>query len=170
MAIGGRNMLGSGVDPRLFSYDFSGAYKIGENYAKGIESLGAGIAKSIDQSQELKKQSNLLTAEKKKNAMYIDSAINIWKDKDPNKAAQLQAERAMMDDSSLSLQQQVLQSQATRDAISTEFDLGYKAARMFKAQGQAGGGSGGGGGSSSGGGKSSGGQGSDINPFTGQPY
>jgi hypothetical protein len=54
----------------------------------------------------------------------------------------------MMDDSSLSLQQQVLQSQATREAISTELDFGYKAARMFNAQNKAYGG----GGSSQGGG------------------
>ena len=149
--------------------DYSGFVRAAETQAQGMQNLGAGIAKGIEQFQELKKQGNLLAAEKKKNAMYIDSAINLYKDRDPNKAAQLQAERAMMDDSSLSLQQQVLQSQATRDAISTEFDLGYKAARMFKAQGQTGGGSSSGG-RSSGGGKSSGGQSGDINPFTGQPY
>ena len=157
-------LLGSSVDPRLFVQDYSGFVRAAETQAQGMQNLGAGIAKGIEQFQELKKQGNLLAAEKKKNAMYIDSAINLWKDKDPNKAAQLQAERAMMDDSSLSLQQQVLQSQATRDAISTEFDLGYKAARMFKAQGQAGGGSGGGGGSSSGG-RSSGGSGGTSSYF-----
>ena len=98
--------------------------------------------------------------------MYIDSAINLWKDKDPNKAAQLQAERAMMDDSSLSLEQQVMQGKATRDAISTEFDLGYKAARMFAAQNKAMGG-GGGGGASSGGKKASesSGSGGGFNPY-----
>ena len=152
-------LLGSSVDPRLFVQDYSGFTRAAEIQAQGMQNLGAGIAKGIEQFQELKKQGNLLAAEKKKNAMYIDSAINLYKDRDPNKAAQLQAERAMMDDSSLSLQQQVLQSQATRDAISTEFDLGYKAARMFKAQGQTRGGSGGGGGGSSsgGGGTSAGG-------------
>ena len=161
-------LLGSSVDPRLFLQDYSGFTRAAEIQAQGMQNLGAGIAKGIEQFQELKKQGNLLAAEKKKNAMYIDSAINLWKDKDPNKAAQLQAERAMMDDSSLSLQQQVLQSQATRDAISTEFDLGYKAARMFKAQGQAGGGSGGGGGGSSSGGKKaskSSGSGGGFNPY-----
>ena len=155
-------LLGSSVDPRLFMQDYSGFTRAAEIEAQGMQNLGAGIAKGIEQFQELKKQSNLLAAEKKKNAMYIDSAINLYKDRDPNKAAQLQAERAMMDDSSLSLQQQVLQSQATRDAISTELDFGYKAARMFKAQGQAGGGSGGGGGGSSSGGRSSGGGGAST--------
>jgi hypothetical protein len=127
----------------MFVQDYSGFTRAAEIQAQGMQNLGKGIAQGIEQFQELKKKGNLLSAEKKKDAMYIDSAINIWKDKDPNKAAQLQAERAMMDDSSLSLEQQVMQGKATRDAISTEFDLGYKAARMFKAQGQAGGGSGG---------------------------
>ena len=166
-------LLGSSVDPRLFVQDYSGFTRAAEIQAQGMQNLGAGIAKGIEQFQELKKQGNLLAAEKKKNAMYIDSAINLYKDRDPNKAAQLQAERAMIDDSSLSLQQQVLQSQATRDAISTELDFGYKAARMFAAQNKAMGGGGGGsssGGRSSGGGKSSGDKGGDINPFTGQPY
>ena len=159
-------LLGSSVDPRLFMQDYSGFVRAAETQAQGMQNLGAGIAKGIEQFQELKKQGNLLAAEKKKNAMYIDSAINLYKDRDPNKAAQLQAERAMMDDSSLSLQQQVLQSQATRDAISTELDFGYKAARMFAAQNKAMGG-GGGGGASSGGkkaGESSGG-GGGFNPY-----
>lgn len=155
-------LLGSSVDPRLFMQDYSGFVRAAETQAQGMQNLGAGIAKGIEQFQELKKQGNLLSAEKKKDAMYIDSAINLWKDKDPNKAAQLQAERAMMDDSSLSLEQQVMQGKATRDAISTEFDLGYKAARMFKAQGQAGGGSAGG---SSSGGRSSGGGGGTSSYF-----
>ncbi len=151
-------LLGSSVDPRLFMQDYSGFTRAAEIQAQGMQNLGAGIAQGIEKFQELKKQGNLLSAEKKKDAMYIDSAINLWKDKDPNKAAQLQAERAMMDDSSLSLEQQVMQGKATRDAISTEFDLGYKAARMFSAQNKAMGGggsssgersSGGGGGTSS---------------------
>ena len=153
-------LLGSSVDPRLFLQDYSGFTRAAETQAQGMQNLGEGIAKGIEQFQELKKQGNLLAAEKKKNAMYIDSAINLYKDRDPNKAAQLQAERAMMDDSSLSLQQQVLQSQATRDAISTELDFGYKAARMFAAQNKAMGGGGGGGASS--GGKSSGGGGGEA--------
>ncbi len=140
--------LGEGIDPRMFVQDYSGFTRAAEIQAQGMQNLGKGIAQGIEQFQELKKQSNLLAAEKKKNAMYIDSAINLYKDRDPNKAAQLQAERAMMDDSSLSLQQQVLQSQATREAISTELDFGYKAARMFNAQNKAYGG----GGSSQGGG------------------
>ena len=147
--------------------DYSGFTRAAEIEAQGMQNLGAGIAKGIEQFQELKKQGNLFSAQKKADASYIDSAINLFKDKDPNRAMQLQAERAMMDDPSLSLEQQTLMGKSLRQAISDDIDLGYKAARMFKAQGQAGGGSGGGGGASSGGkkaGESSGG-GGGFNPY-----
>ena len=165
MPYGQGQMLGAGVDPRMFVQDYSGFTRAAEIQAQGMQNFGKGIAQGIEQFQELKKQSNLLAAEKKKNAMYIDSAINLYKDRDPNKAAQLQAERSMMDDSSLSLQQQVLQSQATREAISTELDFGYKAARMFNAQNKAysGGSSQGGGGG--GGAKPTASSNGGFNPF-----
>ena len=138
-------LLGSSVDPRLFMQDYSGFVRAAETQAEGMKNLGQGIAKGIEQFQELKKQGNLFSAQKKADASYIDSAINLFKDKDPNRAMQLQAERAMMDDPSLSLEQQVLMGKSLRQAISDDIDLGYKAARMFKAQGQAGGGGSGGG-------------------------
>jgi hypothetical protein len=50
--IGGRNMLGAGVDPNAFKYDFSGAYEIGKAYAKGIENTGEGIAKGIQSAAD----------------------------------------------------------------------------------------------------------------------
>ena len=151
-------LLGSSVDPRLFMQDYSGFTRAAEIQSQGMQNLGAGIAKGIEQFQELKKQGNLFSAQKKADASYIDSAINLFKDKDPNRAMQLQAERAIMDDPSLSLEQQVLMGKSLRQAISDDIDLGYKAARMFKAQGQVGGGGSGGGGASSGGRASGGGE------------
>lgn len=149
-------LLGSSVDPRLFVQDYSGFARAAEIQGQGMANLGKGIAQGIEQFQELKKQGNLFSAQKKVDASYIDSAINLFKDKDPNRAAQLQAERSMMDDPSLSLKQQVLMGKSLRQAISDDIDLGYKAARMFKAQEQGGGSrsasSGGGGGSATGGG------------------
>ncbi len=149
-------LLGSSVDPRLFMQDYSGFIRAAETQAEGMKNLGAGIAQGIEKFQELKKQGNLFSAQKKADASYIDSAINLFKDKDPDRAMQLQAERGMMDDPSLSLEQQTLMGKSLRQAISDDIDLGYKAARMFKAQGQASGGAGGGG-SSGGGSASSGG-------------
>jgi hypothetical protein len=45
--IGGRNMLGAGVNPNAFKYDFSGAYEIGKAYARGIENAGGSISNTI---------------------------------------------------------------------------------------------------------------------------
>jgi hypothetical protein len=57
----------------------------------------------------------------------------------------------MMDDPSLSLEQQVMIGKSLRTSVSDYIDLGYKGARMFNAQNKAYGG-----GSSQGGGKGSG--------------
>jgi hypothetical protein len=127
-----------------------------------MQNLGAKIEKGIEQFQELKKQSNLFSAQKKTDASYIDSAINLFKDKDPNTAMQLQADRAMMDNPSLSLEQQTLIGKSLRQKISDDIDLRYKAARMFKAQGQTGGGFSGGGGGASSSARSSGGGGAST--------
>ena len=143
-------MLGAGVDPRMFVQDYSGFTRAAEIQAQGMQNLGQGIAKGIEQFQELKKQGNLFAAEKKSDASYIDNAINLFKDKDPGKVAQLQADRIMMDDPSLSLEQQVMIGKSLRTSVSDYLDLGYKGARMFNAQNKAYGG-----GSSQGGGKGS---------------
>ena len=165
MPYGQGQMLGAGVDPRMFVQDYSGFTRAAEIQAQGMQNLGKGIAQGIEKFQELKKQGNLFAAEKRADASYIDNAINLFKDKDPGKVAQLQAERAMMDDPSLSLEQQVLIGKSLRTSVSDYIDLGYKGARMFNAQNKAYGG----GGSSQGGG-GGGGDSSNINPFTGQPY
>jgi len=150
MPYGQGQMLGAGVDPRMFVQDYSGFTRAAEIQAQGMQNLGQGIAKGIEQFQELKKQGNLFAAEKKSDASYIDNAINLFKDKDPGKVAQLQADRIMMDDPSLSLEQQVMIGKSLRTSVSDYLDLGYKGARMFNAQNKAYGG-----GSSQGGGKGS---------------
>jgi hypothetical protein len=156
-------LVGSTIDPRLFIHDFSTLNKANELKAQGIQNLGKGIAQGIEKFQELKKQGNLLSAEKKSDAAYIDSAIALTKDRDPAMAAKLQADRVMMDDSSLSLEQQVMIGKSLRTSFSDYLDINYKGARMFNAQNKAygGGGSsqggGGGGGASNGGAPAQGG-------------
>ena len=154
MPYGQGQILGAGVDPRMFVQDYSGFTRAAEIQAQGMQNLGQGIAKGIEQFQELKKQGNLFAAEKKSDASYIDNAINLFKDKDPGKVAQLQADRIMMDNPSLSLEQQVMIGKSLRTSVSDYLDLGYKGARMFNVQNKAygsggasqGGGGGGGGG------------------------
>jgi len=142
MPYGQGQMLGAGVDPRMFVQDYSGFTRAAEIQAQGMVNLGKGIAQGIEKFQELKKQGNLFAAEKKSDAAYIDSAIALTKDRDPAMAAKLQADRIMMDDPSLSLEQQVMIGKSLRTNFSDYLDINYKGARMFNAQNKAYGGGG----------------------------
>lgn len=140
-------LLGSSIDPSLFSNDYSGFAQAGaiqgQSYANLGQNIGEGISKAVDMYQESKKQSNLYSSKKKANAGYIDSAITMLEDKDPSMVAQLKNERAMMFDPSLSLEQQVQIGDALKDRVSGYLDIGYKTARMFNAQAKSAGGGGG---------------------------
>jgi hypothetical protein len=81
MPYGQGQMLGAGVDPRMFVQDYSGFTRAAEIQAQGMQNLGKGIAQGIEQFKELKKQGNLFAAEKRSDASYIDNAINLFKDK-----------------------------------------------------------------------------------------
>ena len=70
-------MLGAGVDPRLFSYDFAGAYKIGENYAQGISSLGQSIAQGIQGYGEAKEERKKIDAQVKADSASIEAASKL---------------------------------------------------------------------------------------------
>ena len=104
-------LLGSSIDPSLFSNDYSGFANAGaiqgQSYAQLGKDIGGAIQGAADMYQAGKKQSNLYSSQKKANASYIDSAITMLGDKDPAMVAQLQNERSMMYDPSLSLEQQV---------------------------------------------------------------
>ena len=55
-------LLGSSVDPSLFSNDYSGFAQAGavqgQSYANLGQNIGEGISKAVDMYQESKKQSN----------------------------------------------------------------------------------------------------------------
>ena len=147
-------MLGSGVDPRLFSYDFSGAYKIGENYARGIESLGQSIAGTIDAYKETKKENAALTGQIKGIEKQIDSAITLF----PERAAELEQARISINDPNRSLVERATEAKTYGDLIQNSLtmmkaraSLNMQDARLNKLTS---GGSGGGGKASGGGGES----------------
>lgn len=140
-------LLGSSIDPSLFSNDYSGFAKAGaiqgQSYANLGKDIGSAVQGAADMYQAGKKQSNLYSSQKKANASYIDSAITMLGDKDPAMVAQLQNERSMMYDPSLSLEQQVQIGDALKNRVSGYLDIGYKTARMFNAQAKSAGGGGG---------------------------
>jgi len=82
--IGGRNILGAGVNPNAFKYDFSGAYEIGKAYARGIEGAGEGIAKSVEAIGKTAGDYFKQQGEKKKLIkqadLQIDAAIKLFPD------------------------------------------------------------------------------------------
>ena len=90
-------MLGAGVDPRLFSYDFSGAYKIGENYAQAIQGIGQSIAKGIEGFQEKKKEQATIERQIKK----ADNVAKAIADLVPDLAPTIEASRAQLMDLNL---------------------------------------------------------------------
>lgn len=134
-------LLGSSIDPSLFSNDYSGFAQAGaiqgQSYAQLGKDIGGAIQGAADMYQAGKKQSNLYSSQKKANASYIDSAITMLGDKDPAMVAQLQNERSMMYDPSLSLEQQVQIGDSLKNRISGYLDIGYKTARMQNAQSKA---------------------------------
>lgn len=140
-------LLGSSIDPSLFSNDYSGFAQAGaiqgQSYANLGKDIGSAVQGAADMYQAGKKQSGLYSAQKKANAGYIDSAITMLEDKDPSIVAQLKNDRAMMFDPSLSLEQQVQIGDALKDRVSGYLDIGYKTARMFNAQAKSAGGGGG---------------------------
>ena len=142
-------LLGSSIDPSLFSNDYSGFANAGaiqgQSYAQLGKDIGGAIQGAADMYQAGKKQSNLYSSQKKANASYIDSAITMLGDKDPAMVAQLQNERSMMYDPSLSLEQQVQIGDSLKNRISGYLDIGYKTARMQNAQSRASASGGGGG-------------------------
>lgn len=147
--IGGRNMLGAGVDPRLFSYDFSGAYRIGENYAKGIAGLSESISKGIEGYQEVKKENSALTGQIKGIEKQIDSAINLF----PEMTSQLEQAKISINDPDRPLRERAAEASTYGDYISntlnmmkTQTQLGIarqREARMAASSGGGGGSSGG---------------------------
>jgi hypothetical protein len=139
-------LLGSSIDPSLFSNDYSGFAQAGaiqgQSYAQLGKDIGSAVQGAADMYQESKKQSNLYSAKKKSSANYIDSAITMLGDKDPAIVAQLQRDREMMNNPSLSLEQQVRIGEEAVNQVSGHLDIGYKAARMFNAQSKSAGGGG----------------------------
>lgn len=149
-------MLGAGVDPRLFSYDFSGAYRIGENYAKAISGLGQSIAQGIEGYKATKKENAALTGQIKGIEKQIDSAITLF----PERAAELEQAKISINDPSRSLIERASEAKTYEDLIQNSLammkaraSLNMQDARLNKLTSGGGGSSGR---ASSGGGASSG--------------
>jgi hypothetical protein len=132
--IGGRNMLGAGVDPRLFSYDFSGAYKIGENYAQGISNLGQSIAKGIEGYGEAKEQRKKIDAQVKADSASIETASKLGDNLGIDIRSILQPIQDVRNDPNTTPIQSLELGRSASQAISNALTLGISAQERQSAQ------------------------------------
>lgn len=127
-------MLGAGVDPRLFSYDFSGAYKIGENYAQGISNLGQSIAKGIEGYGEAKEQRKKIDAQVKADSASIETASKLGDSLGIDIRSILQPIQDVRNDPNTTPIQSLELGRSASQAISNALTLGISAQERQSAQ------------------------------------
>jgi hypothetical protein len=78
MATYGRGqMLGAGIDPRMFVQDYSGFANAGAIQGQGMAQLGADIGGGIKDFGEAQKERKKIDAENKANAVSIEAAMKL---------------------------------------------------------------------------------------------
>lgn len=112
-------LLGSSVDPRLFLQDYSGFVRAAETQAQGMQNLGAGIAKGIEQYGAMKKENAQLTGQIKGIEKQIDSAINLF----PERTGELEAMKISINDPSKSLIERYGEATTYNDLISNTLNM-----------------------------------------------
>lgn len=112
-------LLGSSVDPRLFMQDYSGFTRAAETQAQGMQNLGAGIAKGIEQYGAIKKENAQLTGQIKGIEKQIDSAINLF----PERKGELEAIKISINDPNKSLIERYGEATTYNDLISNTLNM-----------------------------------------------
>ena len=112
-------LLGSSVDPRLFLQDYSGFVRAAETQAQGVQNLGAGIAKGIEQYGAIKKENAQLTGQIKGIEKQIDSAINLF----PERKGELESMKISINDPSKSLIERYGEATTYNDLISNTLNM-----------------------------------------------
>jgi len=127
-------LVGSTIDPRLFIHDFSTLNKANELKAQGTRDLGATIAQGVtqvgDYFKEKKKETSQINALKKSTESRIDSAINLFGDKMPGLAEQLQSQKALLNDPNISLYEQGLNASTIGSEIENTLNMLLQSQQM----------------------------------------
>jgi len=162
MPYGQGQMLGAGVDPRMFVQDYSGFTRAAEIQAQGIQNLGQGIAQGITQVGDYYKQQK----EKVKSVDTASRIAGLLESKAPDLVPGIGQLKSTLDDQEIPLSQRISAAESLFSTMKTGFEVQslinqntMMNLRQQKFAASQGGGGGGGGGDSS-----------NINPFTGQPY
>jgi hypothetical protein len=163
MPYGQGQMLGVGVDPRMFVQDYSGFTRAAEIQAQGMQNLGAGIGQAVAQVGDYFKQQK----EKVKSVDTASRIAGLLEAKAPDLVPGISELKATLDDQEIPLSQRISAAESLFGTMKTGFEvqqlinqnamMGLRQQKMAASQAS----------SSDSGSESSP---SDVNPFTGKPY
>jgi hypothetical protein len=127
MPYGQGQMLGAGVDPRMFVQDYSGFTRAAEIQAQGMQNLGAMIGRGIADFGEARKERKKIDAEIKATSAGIESAIKMGKDLGIDIESYLAPVQAKINDPNTSPVEALALGRTAAQGISNAFTLGIGA-------------------------------------------
>jgi len=130
MPYGQGQMLGAGVDPRMFVQDYSGFTRAAEIQAQGMQNLGAMIGKGIADFGEARKERKKIDAEVKANRASIESAIKLGDSLGFDIKGTLAPIVSRMDDPNTSPMEAAALGREAAGQIQNVLGLGFKAREM----------------------------------------
>jgi hypothetical protein len=127
MPYGQGQMLGAGVDPRMFVQDYSGFTRAAEIQAQGIQNLGATIGQGIKDFGEARQERKKIDAEIKSISAGIESASKMGKDLGIDIGSYLSPIQAKINDPNTSPAEALALGRTAAQQISNAFTLGIGA-------------------------------------------
>jgi hypothetical protein len=127
MPYGQGQMLGAGVDPRMFVQDYSGFTRAAEIQAQGMQNLGTAIGNVAGQVGDYFKQQGEKKKLIKKSDVQIDAALKLF----PDLAPTLQGVRDQIRDENVSLDDRA----AIADSVAGLINMGTNQMRFQSEQG-----------------------------------
>jgi hypothetical protein len=127
MPYGQGQMLGAGVDPRMFVQDYSGFTRAAEIQAQGMQNLGAMIGQGIKDFGEARQERKKIDAEIKATSAGIESAIKMGKDLGIDIGSYLSPIQAKINDPNTSPAEALALGRTAAQGISNAFTLGIGA-------------------------------------------
>jgi len=113
MPYGQGQMLGAGVDPRMFVQDYSGFTRAAEIQAQGMQNLGEGIGKAATQVGDYFKQQGEKKKLVKQSGLQIDAALQLF----PDLAPSLQSVKERMRDENIPLSDRAAEAEVVANLI-----------------------------------------------------
>jgi hypothetical protein len=129
MPYGQGQMLGAGVDPRMFVQDYSGFTRAAEIQAQGMQNLGEGIGKAAIQVGDYFKQQGEKKKLVKQSSLQIDAALQLF----PDLAPSLQSVKERMRDENIPLADRAAEAKVVANLINTGIgEMRDRSNRSFK--------------------------------------